>query len=107
VSPISRATRSFIAGMARGSPSIKELERAGGPEFLYCESRARSSSWFKLTLSRGAPSAPRTALKVAPLPVGRRQMKVVEEFSTFGALRRPPFEEDGTLFLAVSNSLTP
>jgi hypothetical protein len=34
-------------------------------------------------------------------------MKLVEEFSTFGGTEASAFEQDGSSFLAVSNSLTP
>jgi hypothetical protein len=34
-------------------------------------------------------------------------MKLIEEFATFGGTEASAFEQDGGLFLAVSNSLTP
>jgi hypothetical protein len=34
-------------------------------------------------------------------------MKLIEEFSTFGGTEATAFEENGAIFVAVSNSLTP
>ena len=84
----------------------QKLSGPGGREF--CIVRAGAKLFLvQVNFIEGAPSAPRTALKSRLYQWADGQMKVVEEFSTFGGTEASAFEEDGALFLAVSNSLTP
>jgi hypothetical protein len=55
----------------------------------------------------GAPSAPRTDQMSRLYRWVDRRMELVEEFQTFGGTEAAIFQQDGGLYLAVSNSLTP
>jgi hypothetical protein len=54
----------------------------------------------------GAPSAPRTDQMSRIYRWIDRRMELVEEFPTFGGTEAATFEQDGNLYLAISNSLT-
>lgn len=84
----------------------QRLSGPGGREF--CVVRAGGDLFLvQINFIEGEPSAPRTALTSRVYRWANGQMHIAEEFPTFGGTEATAFEEDGTLFLAVSNSLTP
>jgi hypothetical protein len=84
----------------------QKLSGPGGREF--CVVRAGAKLFLvQVNFIMGEPSAPQTALQSRLYRWADGQMKLVEEFSTFGGTEASAFEENGAIFLAVSNSLTP
>jgi hypothetical protein len=84
----------------------QKLSGPGGREFCIVR---KSGKVFLVQVSfiMGEPSSPQTALKSRLYRWTDGQMKLVEEFATFGGTEASVFEQDGSSFLAVSNSLTP
>jgi len=60
----------------------------------------------QINFIQGEPSAPRTNLMSRIFKWTDGQLVQVEEFATAGATDAAVFSVDGTLFVAVSNSLT-
>jgi hypothetical protein len=86
--------------------SHQKLSGPGGREF--CVVRAGAEIFLvQINFITGEPSAPQTAQQSRLYRWTKGQMKLVEELATFGGTEASMFEEDGTIFLGVSNSLTP
>ncbi len=82
------------------------LSGPGGREF--CVFRTGGELFMvQVNFIEGAPSAPRTALKSRLYRWAGGGMKLEQEFPTFGGTEATAFEQDGMLFIAVANSLTP
>lgn len=84
----------------------QKLSGPGGREFCVV-SAGRELFMVQINFIEGEPSAPRTALKSRLYRWTGGEMKLVEEFATFGGTEASAFEQDGALFVAVANSLTP
>jgi hypothetical protein len=84
----------------------QKLSGPGGREFCFVKAGVKVFL-VQINFITGEPSAPRTALKSRLYQWTNGQMKLIEEFPTFGGTEAAAFEENGTIFLAVSNSLTP
>jgi hypothetical protein len=83
-----------------------ELSGPGGREF--CVVRTAGELFLvQINFITGQPSAPQTALQLRLYRWMDGRMKLVQEFPTFGGTEATAFEENGVLYLAVSNSLTP
>ena len=61
---------------------------------------------LQVNFIQGEPSAPRTNLMSRIFKWTDRKLVLVEEFPTAGATDAAVFSADGTLYVAVSNSLT-
>ena len=84
----------------------QELSGSGGREF--CIIRNCDELFLvQINFITGEPSAPQTAQRSSLFRWTAGQMNLVEEFPTFGGTEATAFEEDGTVYVAVSNSLTP
>jgi hypothetical protein len=84
----------------------QKLSGPGGREFCLVKSGGKLFL-VQINFITGEPSDPQTAQKSRIYQWVDGQMMLVEEFATFGGTEATPFEEGGTMFLAVSNSLTP
>ena len=83
----------------------QRLSGPGGREF--CVIRTKSNLYvLQVNFIQGGPSAPRTNLMSRIFKWTDRRLVLVEEFPTAGATDAAVFSVDGTLYLAVSNSLT-
>jgi hypothetical protein len=90
--------KSFVHHQKLSGPGGREfcVVRKGGKVFL-----------VQVNFITGEPSSPQTAQNSRLYEWTDGQMKLVEEFATFGGTEATAFEQDGASFLAVSNSLTP
>ena len=85
--------------------SCQRLSGPGGREF--CVVRTKSNLFvLQVNFIQGEPSAPRTNLMSRIFKWTDRTLVLVEEFPTAGATDAAVFSADGTLYVAVSNSLT-
>jgi hypothetical protein len=83
----------------------QKLGGPGGREF--CVVRTNSNLYLvQINFIQGEPSAPRTNLMSRVFKWIDGKLVLVEEFPTAGGTDAAVFSADGTLFLAVSNSLT-
>ena len=83
----------------------QKLSGPGGREF--CVLRTNSNLYLlQINFIQGEPSAPRTNLMSRIFKWTDGQLVQVEEFATAGATDAAVFTVDGTVFVAVSNSLT-
>jgi hypothetical protein len=84
---------------------IQKLSGPGGREF--CVVRTGSDLYvLQVNFIQGEPSAPRTNLMSRIFKWTAGKLVQVEEFATAGATDAAVFTVDGTLYVAVSNSLT-
>jgi hypothetical protein len=84
----------------------QKLSGPSGREF--CIARTENQFYLvQVNFIEGEPSAPKTNLQSRIYRWERGQLALVEEFATAGGTDAAVFHADGTLFLAVSNSLTP
>jgi hypothetical protein len=84
----------------------QKLSGPAGREFCVVKVGAKLFL-VQINFITGEPSAPTTAQMSRIYQWMDGQMKLVEEFPTFGGTEATAFEEGGTTYLAVSNSLTP
>ena len=83
----------------------QRLSGPGGREF--CVVRTISNLYLlQVNFIQGEPSAPRTNLMSCLFKWTDGKLALVEEFPTAGATDAAAFSVDGTLYVAVSNSLT-
>jgi hypothetical protein len=83
----------------------QRLGGLGGREF--CVVRTTSNLYLvQINFIQGEPSAPRTNLMSRVFKWTDGKLTLVEEFPTAGGTDAAVFSADGTLFLAVSNSLS-
>jgi hypothetical protein len=83
----------------------QKLGGPGGREF--CVVRTNSDLYLvQINFIQGEPSAPRTNLMSRVFKWNDGKLVLVEEFATSGGTDAAVFSADGTLFLAVSNSLS-
>jgi EPTP domain len=86
--------------------SHQKLSGPGGREF--CVVRTEKGLYLvQINFIEGEPSAPKTDLKSRIYRWEKDRLALIEEFATAGGTDAATFRDDGTLFLAVSNSLTP
>jgi hypothetical protein len=86
--------------------SHQKLSGPGGREF--CIVRTEKQFYLvQVNFIEGEPSAPKTSLKSRIYRWETDQLTLIEEFATAGGTDAAVFRADETLFLAVSNSLTP
>ena len=85
---------------------VQTLSGPGGREF--CVVRTETQFYLvQVNFIEGEPSAPKTDLKSRIYRWESDQLALVEEFATAGGTDAAVFRDNGRLFLAVSNSLTP
>jgi hypothetical protein len=84
-------------------------QRLGGPGGReFCVVRTSSNLYLvQINFIQGDPSAPRTNLMSRVFKWTDGKLALVEEFPTAGGTDAAVFSADSTVFLAVSNSLTP
>jgi hypothetical protein len=91
-----------------GGKDFSPCQNLGGPGGReFCVVRTRSNLYVvQINFIQGEPSSPRTNLMSRVLKWTDGKLAPVEEFPTAGGTDAAIFSDDGTLFLAVSNSLT-
>jgi hypothetical protein len=91
-----------------GGKEFFPCQRLGGPGGReFCVVRTKSNLYvLQVNFIQGEPSAPRTNLMSRIFKWTDCRLVLVEEFPTAGATDAAVFSVDGTLYVAVSNSLT-
>ncbi|HEY6618791.1 MAG TPA: hypothetical protein VIY68_04535 [Steroidobacteraceae bacterium] len=91
-----------------GGKEFSPCQRLGGPGGReFCVVRTNSDLYLlQVNFIQGEPSAPRTNLMSRIFKWSHGKLVLVEEFPTAGGTDAAAFSVDGTVYVAVSNSLT-